>query len=151
MPGSLPVLIQSVCMTALALAVVSRPLTMKLLTPPAMQFIALLTLAMLPVLFTPMADLNLAINTGSLSALSVLLLRSVQCAVFATAAFIPVVCRLRAGSSIVLCASDNSVFHIRRRIGAGFRFPGCLTDPAAGSWNCDSCPGADNARSCRQP
>ena len=92
MPGSLPVLIQSVCITALALAVLSRPLTMKLLTTTAMQFLAVLTLALLPVLFVPLADLNLAINTGSLSAFSVLLLRSVQCAVFTTAAFVPVLC-----------------------------------------------------------
>ena len=95
MPGSLPVLIQSVCITAMALTVLSRPLTMKLLTTSAMQFLAILTLALLPVLFVPLVDLNLAINTGSLSALSVLLLRSVQCAVFATAAFVPILCVLR--------------------------------------------------------
>ena len=92
MPGSLPVLIQSVCITAMALVVLSRPLTMKLFPAPAMQVLALLTLALLPVLFGPLADLNLAINTGSLSAFSVLLLRSVQCAVFATATFVPVLC-----------------------------------------------------------
>ncbi len=95
MPGSLPVLIQAVCITALGLTVLSRPLTMKLLTTSAMQFLALLTLVLWPVLFMPLADLNLAINTGSLSAFSVLMLRSVQCAVFATAAFVPVVCSLQ--------------------------------------------------------
>ena len=95
MPGSLPVLIQSICITATALAVLARPLTMKLLTTSAMQCFAILTLALLPVLFMPLADLNLAINTGNLSAFFVLLLRSVQCAVFATAAFVPVVCILQ--------------------------------------------------------
>ncbi len=92
-PGSLPVLFQSVCIAALALAVLSRPLTLTLLTPPAMQFFAILTVALLPVFFTRMIDVNLALNTGSLSAFFVLLLRSVQCAVFATAAFIPVICK----------------------------------------------------------
>ena len=95
MPGSLPVLIQTVCIAAIALTVLSRPLTMKVLTRPAMQVLALLTLALLPVLFSPLADLNLAINTGRLSAFSVLLLRSVQCAVFATATFVPVFCMSR--------------------------------------------------------
>ena len=95
MPGSLPVLIQSICITATALSILTRPLTMKLLTTPAMQCFALLTLALLPILFVPLADLNLAINTGSLSAFSVLLLRSVQYAVFATAAFVPVLCVLQ--------------------------------------------------------
>ena len=90
MPASLPVLIQCVCITAMALAVLSRPLTVKLLTTPALRFLAILTLALLPVLFGPLANLNLAINTGSLSAISVLFLRAVQCAVFAIAAFVPV-------------------------------------------------------------
>jgi len=95
MPGSLPVVIQSVCITAMVLTVLSRSMTIKLLTKPAMQLLALLTLALLPVLFVPLADLNLAINTGGLSAFSVLLLRSVQCAVFATATFVPVFCMSR--------------------------------------------------------
>ncbi len=95
MPGSLPVLIQTVCITALALAVLSRPLTVKLLTMPAMQVIALLTLALLPIVFSKLAYLNLAINTGSLSVSSVLLSQSIQCAVFATAAFVPAFCVLR--------------------------------------------------------
>ncbi|MEJ7595919.1 MAG: hypothetical protein WKF77_30785, partial [Planctomycetaceae bacterium] len=105
MPGSLPVLIQSVCITALALAVLSRPLTMRLLTPSAMQFLAVLTLMLLPVLFVPLADLNLAINTGSLSAFSVLFLRSVQCAVFATAAIVPLVCMLKKSPQLLLSRS----------------------------------------------
>ena len=67
-----------------------------LLKPSVMQFLALLMLALLPVFFVPLADLNLAINTGTLSAFSVLLLRSVQYAAFATAAFVPVLCMLRA-------------------------------------------------------
>ena len=94
-PGGLPVVIQSVCITALALTVLTRPLALKLLKSSVMQFLALLTLALLPVLFVPLSDLNLAINTGSLSAFSVLLLRSVQYAVFATAAFVPALCMLR--------------------------------------------------------
>ncbi|HQX49047.1 MAG TPA: hypothetical protein PLR25_04035 [Planctomycetaceae bacterium] len=92
MPSSLPVMIQTACLTALALAMLSRPLTMKLLTVPAMHFFALLTLAFLPILFLPLTDFNLSLNTRSLAAVVVLLLRSAQFAIFVTAAFVPAIC-----------------------------------------------------------
>ncbi len=92
MPGSLPVIIQTACLTALALAILSRPLTLKLLTVPAMQFFSLLTVALLPILFLPLTDFNLSLNTRGFSAVIVLFLRSAQFAVFLTAAFVPTIC-----------------------------------------------------------
>ncbi|MDA1232778.1 MAG: hypothetical protein O2856_18575, partial [Planctomycetota bacterium] len=92
MPGSLPVLIQAACVTSVALYVLTRPLTMKLLTTPAMHFIAMLTLILLPVVFERAAWINLSLNSSESAPLFVLLLRSLQFAVFTTAAFMPAFC-----------------------------------------------------------
>jgi len=92
MPGGLPILIQTVCMSALTLIVLSQPLTVRLLKPQALQFSSILIVALLPVLFASLTNLNLDINTAGLPAWLVLFLRSLQCAVFATAAFVPVFC-----------------------------------------------------------
>lgn len=92
MPGSLPVLIQAACVTSLALYVLTRQLTMKLLTTPAMQCIAMLTLALLPVVFEQAAWMNLSLNSSESAPLFVLLLRSLQFAAFTTAAIVPAVC-----------------------------------------------------------
>jgi spermidine synthase len=92
MPGSLPVLIQAVCITALALFTLSRPLAIRLLKPKVLKLASILILASLPILFGPLASLNLEINTSGFSATLVLFLRSMQWAAFATAAFVPALC-----------------------------------------------------------
>lgn len=65
---------------------------MKLMTGRGMQLFGILTLAALPLLFDSLASLNLTVNSGGLSPFLVLLLRSLQCAGFATAAILPAVC-----------------------------------------------------------
>ena len=92
MPCSLPVLIQTACITALLLSVLTRPLVIKLLTNRGMQFIGILALAALPILFDSLAGMNLALNSSGFSPILVLLLRSIQCSFFATAAILPAVC-----------------------------------------------------------
>lgn len=92
MPCSLPVLMQTACITALVLSVLTRPLAIRLLTSRGMQFMGILALASLPILFDSLAGLNLALNSSGLSPFLVLLLRSMHCAFFATAAAIPAVC-----------------------------------------------------------
>jgi len=92
MPCSLPVLIQTACITSLVLSFLTRPLAIKLLTSRGMQFMGVLALASLPILFDALAGINLALNSSGLSPFLVLLLRSVQCSFFATAAILPAVC-----------------------------------------------------------
>lgn len=95
MPGDLPVLIQTVFLTAIGLIILSRPLTIRLLNPQILQSAAILMLALLPLLFGPLAELNLKLNTAGLSAWSVLFQRSLQCAVFFAAALTPAICMAR--------------------------------------------------------
>ena len=92
MPCSLPVLIQTACITALMLSVFTRPLAIRLLTSRGIQFMGILALASLPILFDTLAVLNLTLNSSGLSPFPVLLLRSIQCSFFATAAILPAVC-----------------------------------------------------------
>lgn len=92
MPGNLPVLIQTVALTAIALVILSRPLTIRLLNPQILQFAAILVLTLLPSLFGRLAGLNLTLNTAGFSAWSVLFQRSLQCALFCTAALMPAIC-----------------------------------------------------------
>ena len=92
MPCSLPVLIQTAGITSLMLSILTRPLARRLLTSRGMQVIWILALASLPVLFDSLAGLNLVLNSSGLSPFLVLLLRSVQCSVFAAAAILPAVC-----------------------------------------------------------
>ena len=92
MPCSLPVLIQTACITAVVLSVLTRPLATKLLTSRGMQLLGILALSLLPTLFDLLAGLNLGLNSSGLSPFLVLLVRSVQCSFFATAAILPAVC-----------------------------------------------------------
>jgi len=92
MPCSLPVLIQATCITSLVLSVLARPVAIKLLTSRGMQFIGILALASLPILFDSLADINLAVNSSGLSPFLILLMRSIQCSFFATAAILPAIC-----------------------------------------------------------
>ncbi len=89
---SLPVLIQTACITALVLRIVTHPLAIRLLTSRGIQLIGILVLTSLPIFFDALAGLNLALNSSGLSPFFVLLFRSVQFAFFATAAILPAVC-----------------------------------------------------------
>lgn len=92
MPCSLPVIIQTACITALVLNVLTRPLAIRVLTSRGMQFTGILALGCLPIMFDSLAGLNLDLNSSGLSPFLILLLRSVQCSVLATAAILPAVC-----------------------------------------------------------
>ncbi len=103
MPCSLPVLIQTACITAFMLSVFTRPLAIRLLTSRGIQFMGILALASLPILFDTLAGLNLTLNSSGLSAFPVLLLRSIQCSFFATAAILPAVCMTYGSRRPVSC------------------------------------------------
>ncbi len=91
MPGGVPVVIVSSFMAAMVLMLLSTQRVVGLLTDSGMSAFALLTIALLPVTFGSLAEWNLSISTQSSSAFSVILLRSLQCALLAIAALFPAV------------------------------------------------------------
>jgi hypothetical protein len=89
--GSVPVLLLTSGLTGIGLTLCSSRLAVRWLTVSGMSLIAMLMLAMLPLFFNLLADCNLWINTQVSSPMTVIVLRSLQCAVLATAAAVPAV------------------------------------------------------------
>jgi len=89
--GSVPVLLLTSGLTLIGLSLCSSRSAVRWLTVGGMNVIALLTLAMLPMFFSLLADCNLWINTQVSSPMTVIALRSLQCAILAMAAAVPAV------------------------------------------------------------